>query len=268
MSSAVFPSNMRRQSGGGYSQHSRLESHAYVSWKGSGVDGSLPVGIACPHQRPLTNRDPTNDFPAPFGRPRPLKHYRRGRGPRVVASGTHPTAISDWMDRPGGVQIRSASDECTHCPGNRGPANLVWKTTLTERPALPGDPSCSTHSAASHARPRVLGANTVLSPSYFQTMESRRQHQGQTFAQQAFHFAPAPLSATTLPTPLTVAQCLCAQDGSFDGPQAGPQSGTCCPPVTYKPNNTPFSVQGGVESSAQLLRLRFNTLRMRRGPTA
>lgn len=52
---------------------------ADVHWKSTG-ENHPPVGIAPAHIRPLTNKDPGNVFPAPFGRPRPIKHYRRGRG--------------------------------------------------------------------------------------------------------------------------------------------------------------------------------------------
>lgn len=50
----------------------------YKSWKGRNVN-SNPTGIAHGHIRPLTNLDPGNVFPAPFGAPRPIKHYRKGR---------------------------------------------------------------------------------------------------------------------------------------------------------------------------------------------
>jgi hypothetical protein len=50
----------------------------YKSWKGTGVN-SNPTGIAAGHIRPLTNLDTGNIFPGPFGKPRPLKHYRKGR---------------------------------------------------------------------------------------------------------------------------------------------------------------------------------------------
>jgi hypothetical protein len=50
----------------------------YKTWKGDGIN-SNPVGIAPGHIRPLTNNDMGNVFPAPFGKPRPLKQYRKGR---------------------------------------------------------------------------------------------------------------------------------------------------------------------------------------------
>ena len=77
MSTAFFPTNMRQQSAGGYSNKSTLENVPYVSWKGTGIF-SNPVGVVSSHIRPLTNNDPGNVFPTGFGLPRPMKHYRKG----------------------------------------------------------------------------------------------------------------------------------------------------------------------------------------------
>jgi hypothetical protein len=77
MSTAFYPTNMRQQSSGGYSNKSTLENIPYVTWKGSGIF-SNPVGVTATHIRPLTNNDPGNKFPTGFGLPRPLKHYRKG----------------------------------------------------------------------------------------------------------------------------------------------------------------------------------------------
>ena len=77
MSTAFYPTNMRRQSASGYSNKSTLENIPYVPWKGRGVF-SNPVGVTATHIRPLTNLDPGNVFPTGFGLARPLKQYRKG----------------------------------------------------------------------------------------------------------------------------------------------------------------------------------------------
>ena len=77
MSTAFYPTNMRRQSASGYSNHSSLENIPYVPWKGTGIF-SNPVGVTATHIRPLTNMDPGNIFPTGFGLARPIKHYRKG----------------------------------------------------------------------------------------------------------------------------------------------------------------------------------------------
>jgi hypothetical protein len=58
--------------------NNHVNQGGYVTWKGNGVN-SNPVGIAPGHIRPLTNNDPGNVFPSPFGKARPIKHYRKGR---------------------------------------------------------------------------------------------------------------------------------------------------------------------------------------------
>jgi len=77
MSTAFYPTNMRRQSASGYSNKSTLENIPYVTWKGTGIF-SNPVGVTATHIRPLTNNDPGNVFPTGFGLARPLKQYRKG----------------------------------------------------------------------------------------------------------------------------------------------------------------------------------------------
>ena len=77
MSTAFYPTNMRRQAASGYSNKSTLENIPYVPWKGTGVF-SNPVGVTATHIRPLTNLDPGNVFPTGFGLARPLKQYRKG----------------------------------------------------------------------------------------------------------------------------------------------------------------------------------------------
>lgn len=99
MSTAFYPTNMRRQSASGYSNKSSLENIPYVSWKGQGVF-SNPVGVTATHIRPLTNNDPGNVFPTGFGLPRPLKQYRKGRvipvKPVIGQTNTPETDLIDY----------------------------------------------------------------------------------------------------------------------------------------------------------------------------
>jgi hypothetical protein len=71
MSTAFYPQGMKS-----YNNH--VFQGGYKTWKGTGVL-SNPVGIAASHIRPLTNNDSGNVFPASFGKPRPIKHFRKGR---------------------------------------------------------------------------------------------------------------------------------------------------------------------------------------------
>ena len=71
LGTSVYPVGME-------SYNNYVNQGGYASWKGAGVN-SNPVGIAPGHIRPLTNNDPGNVFYSPFGKARPLKHYRKGR---------------------------------------------------------------------------------------------------------------------------------------------------------------------------------------------
>jgi hypothetical protein len=59
------------------SYNNYVNQGGYKTWKGSGINKN-PIGYAPGHIRPLTNKDSGNVFPAPFGKPRPLKQYRKG----------------------------------------------------------------------------------------------------------------------------------------------------------------------------------------------
>lgn len=73
MSTAFFPQGMNSYNNAGQYQG----SIPYITWKADGV-GSWPVGVTAGHVRPLTNKDAGNNFPAAFGKARPIKHYRKG----------------------------------------------------------------------------------------------------------------------------------------------------------------------------------------------
>ena len=70
MSSAVYPLGMN-------TYNNSLNIGGYETWKGTG-SYSNPVAVTAGNIRPLTNKDPTNIASGAFGRPRPLKIYRKG----------------------------------------------------------------------------------------------------------------------------------------------------------------------------------------------
>ena len=83
MSTAFYPLGMK-------TYNNYVHQGGYKSWKGTGVF-SNPVGTASSHIRPLTNKDPNNNFKTGFGLPRPMKHYRKGRViPILIADPNNP----------------------------------------------------------------------------------------------------------------------------------------------------------------------------------
>jgi hypothetical protein len=110
MSSAFYPLGMN-------SYNNRLPQGGYKPQKATGVF-SNPIGITSGNIRPLTNKDPLNAAPAPFGKARPLKHYRRGinipitsvddsgietyyYGNREVKSSVQDKMVQLMLDNPG-----------------------------------------------------------------------------------------------------------------------------------------------------------------------
>jgi hypothetical protein len=73
MSTAFYPQGMSTYNNVGQYQG----AVPYLSWKATGKE-SYPIGVTAGHIRPLTNKDLGNNFPAAFGKARPIKHYRKG----------------------------------------------------------------------------------------------------------------------------------------------------------------------------------------------
>jgi hypothetical protein len=191
MSTAFYPTNMRRQSASGYSNHSILQNIPYISWKGSGLDQN-PIGNAPVNIRPLTNNDPGNAFPSKFGLPRPIKQYRKGRSVSL------PHAESDaklyyninrnvnssarranLFDIPGAYVISNASQ----CNGTTLVSDWMPIHNLTEKP------SATNNSLQERkAKRRVLPPRTNISKDYYQTNYSHLYNRCQTFKQRQFNF--------------------------------------------------------------------------------
>ena len=223
MSTAFYPTNMRRQSSSGYSNNSTKENMAYVSWKGQGVF-SNPIGIRSTHIRPLTNNDPGNMFPTGFGLPRPIKHYRKGKTianltdmennlisynlNRAVKSSLGTTlggnvgggVISDLIDTPGSVIMKENSlintdaEKCRDCNGVPIVSDWMPINNLTEKPqpnVTNGLLCCNQQRKAIR---RTLPTNTKLSKNYYQTTYMYLQNRCQTFQQRQFNFKTGPIN--------------------------------------------------------------------------
>ena len=91
MSTAFYPQGMSSYNNRGQYQG----AVPYLSWKANGIE-SYPVGVTAGHVRPLTNNDVGNNFPAAFGKARPIKHYRKGTTipiPIILVSPENPNNI-------------------------------------------------------------------------------------------------------------------------------------------------------------------------------
>ena len=210
MSSAFYPLGMRPSPASGYNHGSSFPQQ-YITWKGTGLS-QTPVGITAGTIRPLTNKDYGNNFPAPFGKARPIKHARKGAIPRVsiddatsyqdyiqidrnlnreVKSSTPGTLVKQMIDNPGSYSVKQNTllNLPSNCQGICVSANLYPNIPfLTENP----EPSTTSPRFCCNeerkARRRVLPASTNLKQNYYTTHIQYMENRCKTYEQRAFNF--------------------------------------------------------------------------------
>lgn len=215
MSSAFYPLGMKT-----YNNH--VHQGGYKTWKGRGIFRN-PVGITSTHIRPLTNKDPGNQFPTGFGLPRPLKHYRKGSLPlntevaelakteplvaynldRHVKS-SHGTSLggsrlgggllSTMIDTPGAYSIRTntptdgITETCTDCKGIAVISDWQPVTSLTEKP----QPNVETKELCCNEERKAiqmtLPNSTLVKKNYYQTTYAKLYNRCKTFQQNEYAY--------------------------------------------------------------------------------
>ena len=205
MSSAFYPLGMS-------SYNNRTPQGGFKPWKGNN-----PVGITSGTIRPLTNKDPGNNFPGAFGKPRPIKHARKGTTlympvnaqnendyitidrnlNREVRSSTSGALVKQMIDIPGSFNI---TNNVVNNPDQQGICVVADyypnKSYLTENPQPVSTIPTFCCNPEKKARRRVLPASTNLKKNYYTTLEQYRENRCQTYEQRAFNFVS---SAPALP---------------------------------------------------------------------
>ena len=220
MSSAFYPLGMRPTPASGYNHKSSFPQQ-YITWKGTGLSRT-PVGITAGTIRPLTNKDYGNNYPAPFGKPRPIKHARKGSIPRVpiehaldeyeyieadrntnreVRSSSQGTLVKQMIDNPGGYSVKQNTlvNAPQNCQGICVTANLYPNIPyLTENPEPVTTSPRFCCNEEKKARRRVLPASTNLKQNYYTTHIQYMENRCKTYEQRAFNFVRplVPLSDT------------------------------------------------------------------------
>jgi len=210
MSSAFYPLGMRPTPSSGYNHKSSFPQQ-YITWKGTGLS-QTPVGITAGTIRPLTNLDYGNNFPAPFGKARPIKHARKGAIPRVsiddtinyqeyiqtdrninreVKSSTPGTLVKQMIDNPGSYSVKQNTllNLPSNCQGICVSANLYPNIPyLTENPEPITTSPRFCCNEERKARRRVLPASTNLKQNYYTTHIQYMENRCKTYEQRAFNF--------------------------------------------------------------------------------
>lgn len=249
-------------------------SQPYESWKG--IVGSYPVwnSIVPSNSRPSTNGAMANpeDYQSAFGTARPLKHWRKQLVPPVPNSSSSK-ASGNQLSRPGGAVATNTSVACPSCAdsqsvvsvntlvfGNNAYLTATTPNTMCGNGAVITDPANNEFGKCISGDPEtnvIKTGSTLLKKNYYQTTKAYLYSRGQTFAQK---------STTERRPGVTYID----QDGnpvwptnSANGSQVYdiPTCPTVCSdslPVTtiYKPNNVNYGVQGAVDSSTRMMRLK------------
>jgi hypothetical protein len=277
MSTAFYPQGMKT-----YNNH--LPQGGYKSWK-----DRFPIGITPTHIRPFTNKDYTNSQPAPFGKPRPLKQYRKGvsngvDNSRVVKSSLSQSLngglglLGQMQSVPGNYQVKDTrlgiTEICENCKGLKIIDNYKPQPTyltdnpeplITETKELCCNPEKNALKGVIYASQNCQDAN------YYPNSIQRLQNKCMTYDQKVFGFVRkvSPTEYLTNCQPYGGTGCssvipnFATNTYVITTPPPTPsdlESCTSCKVAVYKPNNKPFAVQGSVRSSTRIAKLTANTL--------
>jgi hypothetical protein len=122
MSTAFYPQGM--------STYNNRVAVPYSTWKANGVE-SYPVGITATNIRPLTNKDSGNNFPAAFGKARPIKHYRKGTTIPIPIILLHPENPNNIIEVTRNYQREVKSSSGTSLGGGAGGSGMITQMIYT-----------------------------------------------------------------------------------------------------------------------------------------
>ena len=250
--------------------------------------------------RPNTNGVPSNihqhDFDGPEFKARPIKHWRRQLVPTTIntgsgtsgpsqpigSSGQRNATVGLLMDRPGAVSyVGDASCECVQQPGNSYTISEHFlevpknKGTIVENQGVVdnGDYEIntgiySTRCIGCNPQNNVIkSASSLLSRAYYSDTTGYLKSRCKTYQQNASinrtsgvtYLGPngQHIWATSSANGSQV-----YQTNDIYKPRVNPHAcgGSGASPVIFKPNNYQYSVQGAVDSSTRIEKLKLNTI--------
>lgn len=185
-------------------------------------------------------------------RARPIKGYRREIATKSAGNWRAAATVGQMMDMPAATIVNSAVTDC----GAGGLAAVVdfnQTTNQSERPCGDQNSADTVTNAAINARRRVRsagmnpnkynGVDSVYKSSYAQYNVARVK----TFQQNQYNYLKEGEKTATPGDNL-----------SMNNVYSSYSTGTCQPPIYYKPNNPNYGVQGAVTASERILRTKYN----------
>jgi len=212
-----------------------------IHWKGIQTHGNIPSIII-----PKTNKDYTNNQPAPFGKPRPLKQPRLGR---VISNNNAYKTTNNYyqkileriLDFPAAsitTDVGKDLDEINTDVPYTVDYTPIENITQTPIPATCSPTFCCNDQIK--AIRRVVGANTNIKDNYSLTTQEYLQRRCLTYQQNSYDFYNKNHKNY-------VFRCRDSENGT-------------CKEAFYNPSNQLFPVDGAVTNSNYTNKLKYNTV--------
>ena len=259
---------------------------------------SIVPGLHRPNTNGVPSNIHQHDFDGPEFKARPIKHWRRqlvptsintgsgisGSGPSqpIGSSGQRNATVGLLMDRPGAVSyVGNASCECVQQPGNSYTISEHFlevpknKGTIVENKGVVdnGDYEINTgiyNTKCIGCNPQnnvIKSASSLLSRAYYSDTTGYLKSRCKTYQQNASinrtsgvtYLGPdgKHIWATSSANGSQV-----YQTNDIYKPRVNPHAcgGSGASIVIFKPNNYQYSVQGAVDSSTRIEKLKLNTI--------
>lgn len=246
----------------------------YESWK-----GSTWVGAVSSNSQPSSNGTTSNpnDYQSAFGTARPLKIWRKQLLPPKITYSSLRRVGVEQINNPGGSVLLGDASNCIECAGAGNVASISVNVFGNYSKLTPNTPNniysngvyftdvsenifnkCISCDPESNV---IKSGVTLLNKKYYTTTSSYLQSRCQTFQQKSTPQQRAGINyVNSQGVPLWPTD-------SPNGPQVfnTPNCPTNCSPgvsvsTIYKPNNVNYGVQGAVDSSTRLMRLKQQTV--------
>lgn len=251
-----------------------------------GTTRSVYPGYSRPNVNGVDSSNSNNQYIAPFGRPRPLKLWRKQLQPNSV---NRTKVTIGLIDAPGGIVFRG-----TNCNSGPGTSHLyvsedIFEPNIKESladskiqnngfvqigdPALPTSYRINTGiyetkiMSSCPATRIIKSARTKLSRAYYSSTAAYLQSRCKTYQQkQSFSKIPGhtysnangallPNNDPNGPQVFYATNC-----SNSDKIYTTNQNTTCRETTIHKPNNAKYGVQGAVSASSRLARLKLDTI--------
>lgn len=216
-----------------------------IEWKGSNINGHV-YGFIKPSFK--------SNNSVSFGKPRPIKHYRRGfvNNTSNNTSSVKGMTIANMIDNPGAF-IQNTNTNTKTCSLVAPYYPNLQNKTLT--------PDCNLgtsklFNAENKAKMRVRsGGGSIVKQNYYQRLQEYRAARCNTFEQKEFHFD----ERTTSDSENLMGRCA-KYIYSYDKNGNIKSFLEPCRNVSYKPINKQYAVNTAVSSSTRILNLKKESI--------